>query len=364
MLRALAKDPDERYQTAEEMDAELARVAEGLPVSAQTAEAATQVLAGAGIAEAATVVTRPRPADATPPATPVPPYRPPAHGYYYDEPPPRGRPFWPWLVALLLLLAAGGAVWLAWGKIQDEINKNETVAVPDVRGIREILAVRRLRAADLAVSHLTISRVADDDTPAGFVISQDPPAGDRVSKGKVVSLRVSIGQPTSIVPDVRGRPQTDALQILVDRDLRRGRFDVPSKEPQGTVVAQSPAPGKRVPRNTNVRINISKGPQQVSVPSVVGELFEDAAPLLQQAGFAVARRDVDSNEQAGVVLAQNPRPNSVTSEGATITLSVSRGPSAIEVPEVTGLRRVHRAGRARGGRPRRAGARPADDRRG
>ncbi len=200
VLRALAKDPEERYQTAEEMDAELARVADGLPVSAQTAEAATQVLAGAGIAEAATVVARP--ARAPRPAAPVPPYRPPAHGYYYDEPAPHGRPIWPWLIALLLLLAAAGAVWLAWGKIQDQLNETKTVAVPDVRGIREILAVRQLRAKGFEPA---VRRQTDADVAEGFVISQDPPPGDQAPRGKVVQVVSSLGAPLATVPDVRGK---------------------------------------------------------------------------------------------------------------------------------------------------------------
>src|ERR671914_2185112 len=100
VLRALAKDPDDRYASAEEMDAELARVAEGLPVSTETAEAATAVLAGAGVTDtAATAVVR-RPAA---PRT----YAPPPSEYYYEPPQRRRPPVWPWPIALLLLVAAG-----------------------------------------------------------------------------------------------------------------------------------------------------------------------------------------------------------------------------------------------------------------
>src|SRR5881394_3746751 len=92
VLRALAKDPDQRYSSAEEMDADLARVARGVAVSQKTEEAMTQVLAGVGAATAATMVTRPRTVT-TPPA-----YRPPAA--YYEEA-PRRRSVWPWLLGIL-----------------------------------------------------------------------------------------------------------------------------------------------------------------------------------------------------------------------------------------------------------------------
>jgi serine/threonine-protein kinase len=276
-----------------------------------------------------------------PPVAPGPPaYRPPTRGYYYEEPPRRS--VWPWIVVGLLILAAGGAVWLAWGKIQDELNKNEAVPVPNVVGIKEILAVRKLRESGLTVTagnggESSIKRVPNPTVPEGVVISQDPQAGDKVPKGKLVSLQVSRGAPSATVPDVRGKSQIDAIDQLVSRGLGAKAFNVPSSKPQGTVVAQDPPPGKSVPAKTTVRINVSTGPEQVGVPNVVGKLFEDAQNELQNAGFAVARQPVDSNEQKDVVIAQNPLGNSVSSKGAKVTLSVSKGPTAVEVPDVTGL---------------------------
>jgi eukaryotic-like serine/threonine-protein kinase len=340
VLRALAKDPDERYQSAEEMDAELARVADGLPVSAETAEAATQVLAGAGTIDTASTMISKAPAAAAPlrgPAAPVPPYRPPSRGYYYEEPPPRSRPFWPWLVVLLLVLGAAGAVWLAWGKIQDQLNSSKAVAVPNAVGIKEILAVHKLRNAGFNVSPATIKRVPNATVPEAVVISQDPQAGDKAPKGNLVSLVVSTGAPQAAVPDVRDKNLTDAIQILADRGLKANPVEVPSSKPQGTVVAQDPAPGKKVPARSSVRINISKGAPQVAVPTVVGQRYDEAQAQLTDAGFAVARRDVDSNEQKGVVISQNPPANSIATKGASVTLYVSKGPTAVEVPDVTGL---------------------------
>ena len=338
VLRALAKDPAERFQSAEEMDTELARVAEGFPVSAETAEAATMVLAGAGLTEvssAPTMITK------QPPAAPPPTaYRPPQRGYYYEEPPRRS--WWPWIIVGLLILAAGGAVWLAWGKIQDQLDKNEAVAVPNVVGIKEILAVRKLRESGLTVTSgnggdSSIKRVPHPSVPEAIVISQDPKPGDKVPKGKLVALLVSTGAPTVTVPDVRGKTSLDAVEQLANKNLKSKSFEVPSSKPQGTVVAQDPAPGKTVAAGSTVRINVSQGPEQVGVPNVVGQTYDVALQTLQGAGFAVARSDIDSNEQKGVVVSQNPLPNSVSTKGAKITLSVSKGPTAVEVPDVTGL---------------------------
>ena len=324
VLRALAKDPEERYASAEEMDAELARVAEGLPVSTETADAATAVLAGAGVTDTApTAIAR---APAQPRYTPRP------SGYYYD-PPRRRRPFWPWLLALGLIVAAGLAGWFAYNTIQDQL-QSELVAVPDVRGLEEILAVTKLRDFDLVPDP---KRVHDDEVPEGRVISQDPQPGDREARGNKVELRVSLGAPTTKVPDVKGRTATDAVAILKDAGLEANVQSVPSREPEGTILAQDPPAGRTVRLGTPVRINASSGPELVSVPPVVGDRYEDAAATLQNAGFAVARTLVESEQPSGVVVAQNPAGNTSQPRGSKITLSVSEGPSTVQVPDVRGF---------------------------
>jgi serine/threonine-protein kinase len=110
---------------------------------------------------------------------------------------------------------------------------------------------------------------------------------------------------------------------------------VSSDEEAGAVTAQSPKGGTVVIEGSTVRINVSKGPKPVAVPSVVGLLYDQAASQLQGAGFAVARRDVEDNQPKDVVVDQDPNGNSLASKGSTVTLTVSKGPATAAVPDVT-----------------------------
>src|SRR5213078_749828 len=149
VLRALGKDPADRYESAEEMSADLKRVLDGLPVGEETANAATAVLAGSGVLAAAPTSVITRPTDVTR-ARPAPPGATPPAGYYgYEGPPRRRRPIWPWILAVLLLAAAGVAAWFAYTKIQDQLNSSKPVAVPDVVGIRASLAVTQIQEHNL-----------------------------------------------------------------------------------------------------------------------------------------------------------------------------------------------------------------------
>jgi eukaryotic-like serine/threonine-protein kinase len=321
VLRSLAKNPEDRFQTAEEMDAELERVAQGVGVTAETADAATAVLSGAALDTAQTAITPVR----RPPAAARPSYR-------YADPPVRRRPFWPWLLALLLVVLAGLAGWYAYGKIQHSLNGSGSVSVPNVRGMREDLAIARLHKSGLS---FTLHRKANETVKVGTVYDQNPAAGVRQEKASKVDIYVSTGPPKVDVPDVTGDSLTDAVRKLTEAGLTANSVDVFSTEPAGRVIAQFPIAGTRVRKGSKVRINVSRGVKPVTVPNVVGQPYDNALGQLQAAGFAVARKDVVSVQPKDVVIDQQPRGGSGLSRGGTVTLYVSKGPKTSTVPDVT-----------------------------
>jgi eukaryotic-like serine/threonine-protein kinase len=328
VLRALAKDQSERYQSAEEMDADLARVAQGLPVDPETEDAATAVLSGSGVLAAAPTSVIARPGA---PAQTAPPGRTPPAGYYgYEGPPRRRRPVWPWVLSVLLLVAAAGAAWFAYTKIQDQLNANKPVSVPLVEGSREPLAVSKIRDAGLLPR---VAREFSDTIAKGIVINQSPDAGEKLQKNGNVDLTVSKGKETVPVPSVLGKSQADAVSTLTNAGLVARVFSVPSSKPVDTVTGQDPQPGNTVVKGSKVRVNVSSGPADVTVPSVIGLPFDQASTALQNQGFGVGRKDVDSNEAADTVVAQSPSGSA--KPGSTITLSVSKGPKTSSVPDVT-----------------------------
>jgi serine/threonine-protein kinase len=320
VLRALAKDPRERYQTAEEMDADLARVARGGSVSPATEEAATAIISRPPPTAAATAVTQLR--------QPV-PYTPPAAYYDYDE--PRRRAIWPWLVALLFVAGAVVGGYFLYEQIQDQLS-SANVRVENYKGLREVLAVEKIRDAGLQEN---VVRQPNAEIPETYVFRQSPRPGTKLNKGNEVTIYVSQGPPQVTVPDVTGDSLEVAVQKLTDAKLKYRVVHVESDEDTGTVVSQVPTDGASVDEGTKVRINVSKGPKPVAVPNVVGHSFATANSELQAAGFAVARHDVESDSPKDVVVGMTPGPGTSQPPGTTITLDVSKGPSTSAVPDVT-----------------------------
>src|SRR5918911_4364174 len=286
VMRALAKDPHERYQTAEEMEADVARVAGGGTVSRATEEAATAIISRPPPVAAPTAVTQLR---QQPPS-----YAPPPAYYDYDE--PRRRAIWPWLVALLLVAGAVVGAYFLYEQIQDQLSSS-TVRVENYRGLREPNAVEKIRSIGLQ-PNVVRQPNTDPNFPETYVFRQSPRPGAKTNKGNEVTIYVSTGPPQVTVPDVTGDSLEEAVQRLADAKLKWKVAHVDSDKEAGTVVSQAPTEGASVDQGTKVTLNVSNGPKPIAVSNVVGHTFETANSELQAAGFAVPRRHVESNQPA------------------------------------------------------------------
>ena len=315
VVRALAKEPADRYQSAAAMDADLETVARGGRVAAETADAATMVLTGERAAETTAVTQLAR-------RGPPPQY----------EPPSRSRPIWPWLLGIgaLLALLVGG--WFFYDSIQSQLKGAESVAVPYIVGIPQASAVSQVEGKGLIPQ---VRRIANSDVEEGIVFAQSPTEGTRVDKETVVRIDVSSGKPEVTVPSVVGQNEADAVAELTRAGLVAQVVKVNSDKDEGTVTAQSLNAGTVVVEGTRVRINVSSGPRPITVPNVVNLPYDQAAAELRSAGFGVVRIDVASDLGAGIVTDQDPTGGSESSKGSTVTLSVSRGPVTSAVPDVT-----------------------------
>ena len=150
-----------------------------------------------------------------------------------------------------------------------------------------------------------------------------------------VVINASTGKPQVTVPDLRGETATDAVGRLKDIKLDAKIIHVTSDQPTDQVIDQTPTAGASLAEGSTVRLKVSKGPQPIAVPNVVGDNVQVATSTLQGAGFAVAVKHVDSDQPKDSVISQNPGAGTSQPPGTTITLQVSKGPKTSAVPDVT-----------------------------
>ena len=135
---------------------------------------------------------------------------------------------------------------------------------------------------------------------------------------------------------MRGKTEADAISTLAGDRLKPRVAHIFSDKTPGTVTAQDPKPGTRVAEGTTVYVNVSQGVKPVTVPSVTNEPYSQAAGELLAQGFKVLRTDVNSTEPKETVLSQDPGGGTSQPPGTTVTLTVSKGPSSVLVPNVVG----------------------------
>ncbi|WP_170814695.1 Stk1 family PASTA domain-containing Ser/Thr kinase [Streptomyces sp. PKU-MA01144] len=233
------------------------------------------------------------------------------------------------VVAVLLLLGAGAGVWY--------INSGQFTRVPTVLGQTEAAAKERLAAAGLDVE--TVRKGFSDAYDRGTVMAVDPDPGQRIRHNGSVTLVVSRGPEIVKVPELEGLKLADARSALREAGLAPGVItrEFSDEAAQGTVIGSDPAAGTERRPDSAVALVVSKG-APIDIPDVTGESVEDATSALEDAGLKVrvAPEQVHSPEQAGAVARQSPAEGGRAAGGDTVTLTVSKGPRMVEVPDVTG----------------------------
>ncbi|KPI12469.1 serine/threonine protein kinase with PASTA sensor(s) [Actinobacteria bacterium OK074] len=233
------------------------------------------------------------------------------------------------VVGVLLALGLGTGVWY--------ISYGQFTTVPAVLSKTEAQAKARLDDAGLDVGQ--VKHAYSDTVAKGSVISSDPATGSRIRSNNSVTLTVSDGPETVQVPDVSGLSLAAAKAGLKEAGLAAGMVTRVFDEDvsQGSVVSTTPAAGTTRHGGTAVALTVSKG-APVEVPDLAGASVADATAELESAGLKVkvATEQVNSPYDAGLVATQSPGAAKEVAAGSTVTLTVSKGPEMVDVPDVVG----------------------------
>ncbi|MFE4668533.1 Stk1 family PASTA domain-containing Ser/Thr kinase [Streptomyces sp. NPDC056716] len=233
------------------------------------------------------------------------------------------------VTALLLVFGVGAGVWY--------INSGQFTQVPAVLGQTE--AESRDRLADAGLDVGEVRHAYNDTVERGRVISTDPGPGSRIRHNDSVTLTVSDGPENVRVPDVQGMVLADAQALLKDEGLEPGMVTQEFHEDiaKGSVIDSDPRGGTERRAGSAIALLVSKG-SPIDVPDVTGEDLDAARERLQEAGLTVqiAMDRINSEIDAGQVARQSPAEGTRLAEGDKVTLTLSKGPRMIEVPDVVG----------------------------
>lgn len=305
VLKSLAKDPADRYQSANEFKADVERAMAGLPVTG----------------------TIPTLRATVPPTANTAAIQPVAAG----EPAQAGsgkRSPWAWLGVTVLVLAVAAAA-LFLGRNLFDTGSGERVTVPDVVGMTIDEAQRALESQGLKLGAQTPQT---SDEPEDTVLSQNPQADTRLAVGEAVTVTVSAGKQQTQVPPLEGLTSLDDVRTaLRDAKLELGNVkQVESSQPEGLVLNQDPQAFTTVDVGTKVNIEVSTG--VVDVPGVIGFTQSAATSALSKAGLDVSVVTASSDQPSGIVTNQDPPEGSQVKKGTTVTITVSSGPAPTQPP--------------------------------
>jgi eukaryotic-like serine/threonine-protein kinase len=325
VLKALSKNPVNRYQSAAEMRSDLVRVRSGqspmAPAVLSEDERTAMLSPGPPTGPATRRINGGRHA-------PAPPQR------YYDDDPPRSTGK---IVGITLaVLVALGLIGFVGYQLLSGPPAPEQVAVPNLVGVTEQQARDQLDAAGLRIGE--VERVESDVDELDKVTESNPASGAQVAERTVVALKVGNGPAQVTVPRVIGLTLQEATDELTRAGLKVGTQTQTEGEPDqvGKILTSDPEPGTRVKGASLVNLAVGSAATTVAVPDVSGRDAGDAQRALEDAGFTVRRQEVDGGGDDGSVVGTNPAAGSQARRGSEVVLQVSSGNNGNRpVPDVT-----------------------------
>ncbi|MFH9658262.1 Stk1 family PASTA domain-containing Ser/Thr kinase [Streptomyces sp. NPDC017248] len=339
VLKALVKDPDYRYQSADEMRADIEACLDGQPVAATAALGAVGY--GGYPDEQATTALR---SDAGPGATTMlPPMGPDDGGYGYDDRPDRRRQqkkkssTSTVLLVIAGLLVLVGAILIGKWVTAGGGNDDTTFPAPNFVGSTYAKAQKMAENSDLKLAEPV--RKACEDQPKGNVCSQDPKAGEDVDKGATVSLVISTGAPKITVPDVLGAQYEQAEAQLKDKGFEVEKKTEVSDRTPGVVTAQDPSGGTSKEKGSTITLTVAKPEEKVAVPDLTGKSCDEAKAALQAQGLVpnCADTPVTDPAQDGKVQNTNPPAGQPVVKNTSVTVNVGKlQQQQTPVPSVVG----------------------------
>lgn len=343
-MKLLAKNPVERYPSANDLQRDLRRFREGrhqLTTRREPPAAPSSSVEGPSEPiEASRAASPPMPEaavqpPATPPPVPVAVLEPSSRAGLYTA-------------AAVIFIAVAVLVFFVLSNVLDSGGEGippvatstsvPLISVPDVVGLSSQGAIRELRAAGFVVSQAfeTSERVASND-----VIAQSPAAGSELEDGAEIEITVSSGPTPVIVPVVVGLNANDAARFLQDQGLASElRVEAGSTAPAGQVLRQDPSAESEVAPGSTVVLHVAEGVQAVQVPEVKGMTVVQATQILAQAGLAVNDEFLEepSDEiEEGMVISTDPAPPALLLPDTPITIVISLGPESVVMPSLIGL---------------------------
>ncbi|WP_327316386.1 Stk1 family PASTA domain-containing Ser/Thr kinase [Streptomyces sp. NBC_01235] len=331
VLKALVKDPNYRYQSADEMRLDIEACLDGQPVAA-TAAMGSVGYGGYGDDQATTAM---RSADAGATSM-LPPMNPDDGGFGYDDRPDRRRQKKSNTSTILLVLAAAlvlvGAILIGKWVFTGDPADSKPFAAPNFVNKTQAEAVTMAKNVELKP---VFTQKACESTAKGNICSQDPAAGKDVNKGDTVNLVVSTGAPKVVVPSVLGKT-LDEAKTLLEGD--KYQFVVETKqevstEPEGTVLEQDKKLGDEVEKGTTITLTIAKAEEKATVPDVSNKSCEEAKAQMQQNNLQGNCVEVDTQDQSkvGKVIQTVPSIGSQADKGSTVQIQIGKS-SQTQVP--------------------------------